>query len=190
VDYHLHTSEALKPRPKSMTIRLQARIPKMCMAELHPGYDAYVWMDASLDMAYPTTVEWFLAQLGDAEIAVFKHPHRSTLQEEIDFVRTKMARGSNYLLSRYEGEDLDGLEQEVARRGLLGGPLYASTAFIFRPTPEMRSAMKEWWYLTSRFHSIDQIQYTLVLEGRRVSVIDEDIYHTPHFKWAGHWVRL
>jgi hypothetical protein len=185
--YHCFTEQEFPPRPLGLGRRMQARIPKIYGWDLLPGFDAYFWIDSTLSITRPDAVSWMLEQMGDAEIAVFAHPNRSTLQEEIDFVRTKLRRGSPYLNRRYLGEDLDGLEREVVRRGMQQAPLYASTLFCYRaPSVAMQRSFREWWELTSRYHSIDQVQYTLILEGHDVSVIRESIYDPSHLTWLGH----
>ena len=184
VTYHLYTETEFPPRPKGVSPRLQARIPKIFGWDLSPGYDVYFWQDASLHVAREDAVSWFLDQLGDADFLAFRHPWRATLAEEMDFVRWKIKK-SRYLQTRYEGEDLEGLWQYVERQGMLQALLYASTAFCYRsPTPEMQQSMWMWWALTSRYHAIDQVQYTLALAPHRVVVLDEDIYHASHLTFT------
>lgn len=186
--YRRFTDADFPPRPRAMTRRLQARIPKIFGWDLCPGHDLYLWVDGSLHLHRPDSAHWFSDVLEDQDIAVFKHPSRLTLQDEIDFVRTKLKAGSRYLAARYEGEDLNGLEAYLHREHLQGLPLFASGAFIYRPTPTIQSAMKEWWGLTARYHAIDQIQMSVALHewACRVKVIDQDIYHASHLEWRGH----
>jgi hypothetical protein len=188
LDVRVFTDLDFPPRPRAMTRRLQARIPKIFGWDLALGYDAYLWIDGSLAMTRPDAAAWFLSQLGSHDICVFRHPWRMTLQEEIDFVRAKMASGSRYLLSRYEGEDLDGLERYLVREHLTALPLFASGAFIYRPTPAIQAACQAWWNLTARYHALDQIQLSVALHqcACATHVIDEDIYHASHLSWIGH----
>jgi hypothetical protein len=152
-DFYHFTDENFPPRSKSMTPRLQARIPKMFSWQMVRGYDYYLWVDSSCRLADRNSVKWFIEQLGDADIAVFKHPHRNTVQEEADYLKHRLAIKCPYITPRYAGEDIDGQLGEVDPQG----PLYASTAFIYKDGPEVRAALKEWWYHTSRWHSIDQL---------------------------------
>lgn len=113
VDVHRFDDTTLPPRPLAMTSRLQVGIPKWFGWQLCPGYDVYIWCDASCTPA-PTMSAWFLDQLvhGDetrhmafrADIAVFQHPERRSIRAEYEFMTTRMARrGERYLTERYHG---------------------------------------------------------------------------------------
>lgn len=169
------TDDNFPPRKNSMTPRLQARIPKMFGWQFFPLYDYYLWIDSSCRLSNPDSVEWFLNKLSDHDIAVFKHPDRDVIQQEADYLKERLeleAKGKKkkYILPRYEGEDIDGQLEAV----FVSQPLYASTAFIYRNTPEVQQALKEWWYQTSRFHSIDQLSMTYALRVLNVKVIHEN----------------
>ncbi len=168
-DFYHFTDENFLPRRNSMTPRLQARIPKMTSWQMVPGYNCYLWVDSSCRLADKDSVMWFLEQLGDADIAVFKHPHRNTVQEEADYLKHRLAIKCPYITPRYENERID----EAVGAGDSHDPLYASTAFIYRDSPKMREALLVWWTLTSLYHSIDQLAlpYALKVAGVDVHVI-------------------
>lgn len=184
VSYHAFTDANFPPRRRAMTPRLQAKIPKMFAWDLIPDYDAYLWLDASLQLSLPGSVAWFLAQMGTRDIAVFRHPTRLTIADEADFLRTKMAHGSRYIVARYLNEDLDG--QMKAIGNAKGLRLFAAGAFIYKPTALVQAAMKDWWVQTSRFHLIDQLAFPFALHtwGINPAVIDEDIYHASHLTFT------
>ena len=184
VQYHAFTDAIFPPRPRAMTPRLQAKIPKMFAWDLLPGYDAYLWLDASLQLSKPDSVAWFVAQMNGRDIAVFRHPDRLTIAEEADFLRTKMAHGSRYILARYQGEDLDGQMAAIGKSS--GLRLFAAGAFIYKPTPMVQAAFKDWWVHASRFHIIDQLAFPFVLHewGVNPSVIDEDIYKASRLRFT------
>src|SRR3990167_10663739 len=109
-DYYHYTDENFPPRSKSMTPRLQARIPKMMSWQMNPGYDYYLWVDSSCKLSDKNSVKWFLQQLGNADIAAFKHPNRQTVQEEADYLNERLeleraGKKQPYILPRYENED-------------------------------------------------------------------------------------
>jgi hypothetical protein len=173
IDFVFH-DENFPPRSDSMTPRLQARIVKMFMWQFVPDYDYYLWVDASCQLE-PGGEEWFMKQLGYNDIAVFAHPHRDTVQEEADYLKERLelegsGKKQKYILDRYENEDIDGQLEEVDPTA----PLYASTAFIYRDSPRVRRAMKEWWHNTSRYHSIDQLSLPWAIRDLDVSVIEEN----------------
>jgi hypothetical protein len=182
VDYKTATDQNTMRRSSAMTSRLQARIPKCFGWDLWPGYDAYLWHDASLALSRPDSVVWFLDQLGDDDIAVFAHPVRHTVRAEAEFIQKKVHEGNRYLCDRYLGEDIEG--QLRAINDDVDDRLYASGAFIYRPRPMVTMALKEWWYHISRFHSVDQLAFPYVTRHLDVQVIHEDIYHASHLTWV------
>lgn len=190
VDVHRFTDRNLPPRPLAMTSRLQCAIPKMWAWQILPGYTHYLWIDASCTPT-PGAVSWFLAQLerttdrtGDsAELAVFRHPDRTTIRDEVAFMQARMARhGERYLTSRYRGEWIADLWQVIASdRGFRDTALYASTAFIYRPTPSVRAMLKDWWAAKARWCLHDQIYwpYAIAKAGCRVAVIADNYLRCP-----------
>lgn len=163
------------PRANSMTPRLQARIVKTHMWQFEPDYELYLWIDSSCRLTNEDSVQWFVDQLGDNDIAVFKHPQRNTVREEAKYLKERLeleraGRKQKYILPRYDGEDIDGQLAEVDPDGML----FASTAFIYRLSPQVKAAMKEWWYQISRYHSIDQLSLPWAIEDLKVKVINEN----------------
>jgi hypothetical protein len=178
---YLFTDENFPPREKSLSPRMQARIPKCFGWEMRPGHDVYVWVDASLHVSCPDTAAWFVAQLGNHEMALFVHPWRATIREEAAYIRRKIAEGNRYLAARYTGEDLDGQLAEIARDpAYVDDVLYASTAFAYRPTFRVTSALKEWWYHISRYHSVDQLALPYVVRHLGVTRLHESVYRASH----------
>lgn len=177
-DFHLFDDKNFPPRINAMTPRLQARIPKMFGWQMKPGYREYVWIDSSMSMARPDTIEWFEEQLGDADIAVFRHPHRSTVIEEADYLKERLAKNCSYITPRYEHELID---EQLAEVGNM--PLYATTAFIYRPHFDIKDMMKEWWYHTSRFHIIDQLSFAYALKKNhcKVNIIQDNFMKLDYF---------
>jgi len=151
--------------------------------EMLPDYDCYIWVDASCTLLHPESVAWFLEQLGNADIAVFKHPDRISIQDEYEFLQRKLEEGNKYLVMRYENELLH--EQYIAIKrdpSYMDDKLYASTAFIYKNTETIRLMLREWWVHTSRYHSIDQLAFPYVLwkSGCFVNVINEDYRKCLH----------
>jgi len=169
-DYWCATEKELPARMKAMTPRLQARIVKTHAWQLKPGYDFYLWVDSSTNLVRTDSLRWFIEQLGDKDMAVFRHNRRKTIQEEADYLKHRLKINCPYITPRYEGEDIDGQMAEVDP----SGQLFASTVFIYRPTTEVKEALKAWWVAIARFHSIDQLSLTEAIKGVSQNVIDED----------------
>lgn len=170
------TDATFPPRPLAMTSRLQCGIPKWFGHDFAPEADAIIWIDASCAPT-PVAVEWWLAALGDGDIAVFRHPDRRTVREEYEFMKARMARpGERYLTSRYAGEDLDGQYEAVVRLGWQDEPLlYASTAFAYRRGRHVCQALAEVFAQKARFCLHDQLAFGPTLERYRLNRTPIDV---------------
>ena len=186
VDVHRFTDENFPGRDKAMRPALKCGLPKMFGWEMLPGYDLYLWVDASRGLLRPDTVAWFLAAIGSAELLLFLHPERSTIQAEYAFVKAKLEAGSRYLSSRYAGEWLESQYLAVQKPWHLDNRLYASTAFLYRPTLRVQAMMKDWWFHKSRYLLHDQLALPYVVREHRVRVVErpEDIYRFEHLPYT------
>lgn len=182
-DFYRFTDETYKPRFNAMTPRLQARIVKLFGWQMVPGYETYIWVDSSCQLAHPDSVKWFLAQVEGSELTVFKHPNRSTIGEEAAYLRERLAKKCPYITPRYENELLDEQMAEINDPAL---PLYASTVLIYRPTYNVKNMMREWWYHVSRYHTIDQLSlpYALKKQPVRLNVIPENYLKIPYLRYV------
>lgn len=182
-DFYRFTDDNFPPRYCSMTPRLQARIPKMFMWQMCPGYDYYIWVDSSSALLHKDSVKWFLSQCGTEDIAVFPHGRRKTIAQEAEYIKERLRRKCEYVTPRYDNELADEQLAEIkANKTYVDDKLYHSVAFIYRNNVKVQNAMVQWWYRTSRFHSVDQLAfpYVLWLGGCSVNVIKIPWgYHNP-----------
>lgn len=176
VEVHRFTDENFPPRPLAMTSRLQCGIPKWYGWQMRPGYQVYMWCDASC-VPTPAFVTWFLDKLGQNEIAVFRHPDRRTIREEYEFMAERMARpGERYLTSRYKGELLREQYEYIRNDdSYVDGWLLASTAFMYRPTARVTEAFRAIFSAKARWLLHDQLYfpYALTKAGCHVRVIED-----------------
>src|ERR1035437_88783 len=73
VTFHRFTDKDFPPII-GLSSRFQYRIPKMFGWQMFPGYDIYIWLDSSMSLQRSDSVQWLLDQLGNADMAFFKHP--------------------------------------------------------------------------------------------------------------------
>jgi hypothetical protein len=185
-DFHIFTNANFPLRYRSMTPRLQARIPKMFAWQMVSGYDYYIWVDASFSLQHIDSVKWFVEQCSGADIAVLKHPMRNSIREEATYLRQRLQKEhqnpsmDQYVTSRYDNELIDDqLSEIVSDKEYVDDRLYASTAFVYRNIEKNRVMLKDWWYHTSRYHSVDQLSFPYVLfkNNCRVKVIPTEHHH-------------
>ena len=181
VDFHRFTDVDFPPIT-GLTPRLQYRIPKLFGWQMFPDYDIYIWLDGSMGLQHKDSLKWMVEQLGDAEIAFFKHPWRNSIQEEVDHIEEKLQEGNKYIVSRYNnGLHKEQLEEIRRDKEYVDDHLFASTAFIYRNTPQVQDMLKTWWFYQSRYYTCDQVCLPWVLDtsGVVVNTINEDIFNCP-----------
>lgn len=161
--YHFNEENFL-PRVCSMTPRLQARIPKIFGWQMAPGYDYYVWVDCSYALLHEDSVKWFVEQCQGFDIGVFPHTVRDTIQQEADYINRRLNEGCGYLTPRYKNELItEQLAVIQADKGFVDNHLFASTALVYHNSEKVQNMMIQWWYHTSRFHTVDQLALPYVI---------------------------
>lgn len=177
---HRFTDETLPPRSKAMMSALQCGLVKWFGPEFVPPADVYLWVDASCALLADDCIARWLAHLtfpvcseeygrsllaNGVELVVFQHPDRSTIRQEYDFIKARLAKaGEKYLTKRYAGEWLDEQYATIARdRAFVDRQLFATTAFMYRPTPRVLAAFKEIWFGKTRWHLHDQLWFAYVI---------------------------
>lgn len=182
--YHCFTDEDFPPIT-GLTPRLQYRIPKMFGWQMFPRYDYYIWLDGSLAITRDDAVKWFLEELGSADIAVFKHPTRKTIQEECDHIEDHLQKGKPYITSRYKNGLHKGQLADIKLdKDYTDDHLYASTAFIYKNSRKVRKTLSYWWSHQSRYYTCDQLAFTYALKDLNVKVIEENPFKASHLTHA------
>jgi len=163
-DFYRFTDENFPPRYGSMTSRLQARIPKMMGWQMKPGYDYYVWVDASCILSDRNSLKWLLMQCENVDFAVLKHPKRNSIKEEADYLKKRLEKKCEYVTPRYENELIDEqLEIINSDKEYVDDHFFASTVMVYKNTDKVHKALKNWFYHTARYHSIDQLSLPYVI---------------------------
>lgn len=179
--FHRFTDKNFPPIG-GLTPRLQYRIPKYFGWEMFPDYDYYIWLDGSVSLLREDCATWYLEQLGDGDIAFFKHPTRRNIRQEVAHIEEHLKAGKPYITARYKG----GLHKEqlelIQASGYKDRNLYASTVFIYRNTLKVRGMMHDWWHWQSRYYTCDQIALPWVLWRNKltVKVLQEPLYKSGY----------
>lgn len=167
------------PPITGLTPRLQYRIPKLFGWQMFSGYTHYIWLDGSMSFTRDDCASWFMEQLGDNDIAFFKHPNRNTMREEVEHIELKLKQNSKYIVPRYK----NGLHREQLEEALLNDyvddKLFASTSFIYKNNERVKEYMNLWWLFQSRYYTVDQLAQTYctsLVPGLKVKTINEDLF--------------
>ncbi len=182
VTFHRWTDDDFPPI-LGLTPRLQYRIPKTFGWQMFPDYDFYIWLDGSVSLKRPDCVRWYLEQLGDNDMAFFKHPTRRNIRQETAHIEEHLKLGKPYITKRYKnGLHKEQLAEIMLDKDFKDDKLYASTAFIYKNNEQARSALRLWWYHASRYFTVDQIAlpYVLWKYGLKVKTLDEPLYKSGY----------
>jgi hypothetical protein len=191
-DFHLFTDENFPPRDKSMSPRLQAKIPKCFAFELLPGYDAYLWLDGNLRFPHPESLRYYLDALEGYDLVVLRHPNRPNIRQEVRYTRKGINQQSNYILSRYPGEFLKEQYEVIEKdKRYVDDLLVIGGIFLYRNTPQVQAMLKEWFYYQTRYIVQDQISFPYVIKNSGVKYnVLEDVYdQTPYLTHIKHKYR-
>lgn len=204
LDFFYFTDENFKPRTV-VHPRLRAKIPKMMGWQLVPGYDFYIWGDSSMTLVDTDAVTMLLEELGDYDIAFFRHPEfRNSILEELLHMEQHMAglvdfnSGYEYLNERYKDEELrQQVEFYISDKDFVDDKLYCGGMFIYRNTTEVQDMLANWLFHNLIYTIQDQLSlpYVLSKANLKVKVLDYNLLdckiskrwrnclHTSAHKW-------
>ena len=176
IEFHRWTDSDFPPIT-GLTPRFQYRIPKLFGWQMKPDYDYYIWLDGTFSFTRPDSVKWFMKQLGNADIALFKHPWRNTIGEEVAHIQEHLDDGKVYITSRYKnGLHKEQFEDILLDKDYVDDHLFTSTAFIYKDSEEVRNAMRNWWLHQSRYFTCDQVVLPYVVKDLVVKTIPDNQY--------------
>lgn len=185
-DFYSFTDDNFPPRKHSMAPRLQAKIPKMFAWQLIPKYDYYLWLDGSITLKDKDQLKFFYDNIQGYDAVFMKHYSRPNIRQEDRYTRKGVNQKAYNLHTRYDGEwfaqiyKIVRYDPEYVDDLLLMGGM-----FMYRNTPKMQEALKEWWYYVTRYAVQDQISLPYVLRkcGVNFKVIDDDF--KKYTNWTG-----
>lgn len=186
-DFFSFNDETFIPRTNAMTPRLQARIPKLFSWQLIPGYDYYVWIDSSCVLAKPDSLRWLVDKCENADMVLFKHPHRSSVKEEADYLQMRLDKKCPYITPRYGNEHLkEEMKEILGDENFVDDKFFATTVYVYKDSEKMRAMQKEWFYYTARYHTNEQLPLPYVLSKSecKVEIIQDNYLKTPYLEYV------
>ena len=161
------------PRIKAMSPRLRGKIPKMIVWEDHPGYDYYIWMDSSFSLLKTDAIEKMVDYCIGWDACFFKHPSRTSVKQELDFVVGSMKHNDQYLLERYSGEKMtEQVGSYMKDSTWQDNLLLACGIFIYSKSiieNKEYNLMKEWFYQNCLWSVQDQLSLPYLLHKFKTS---------------------
>ena len=163
--------------------RLKGKIPKMLEWLSSPGYDYYIWVDSKFTLNNGI-IETLINQLGDADLGLFKHSHRDSVQSELEFVNLLIEQGNHYLNSRYVGEHMDKqVSDYLSDETFVDDKLFAAGCFIYSSKlveNTQYNILKEWFFHNNLYSIQDQLSLPYLLHKFKTKYItfDFDLLNT------------
>lgn len=183
-------NEVNTPMPDSLNNRDKGKAAKILthtISGIQKGkFDYIVWVDGSLLIQTESWLQFMLDSVKGKDIAVFKHPDRNTIFEELEYVIHEINSGNKYLKNRYNPASL--FAQATGYKGEVKG-LYACGMFIRKNSPKVNKCFDDWWEENMNFPlTLDQISFPYVLQKHKLNthVIDLNIFENSHFKFIPH----
>jgi hypothetical protein len=191
VDFVRYDDASFPPRRNALHPRLQAKQPKMLAHEFRPGYDWYMWVDASIYLAHEHAVIWMLSKLQDAQVAFFRHPWRNSIAAEAAYCSQLMAQGNAYLNDRYADEPMVGqVRRYLSDPDFVDDRLFCCGVFCYSAelVASRPNFFPDWYYHCARYSVQDQLSlpYLLHRHSVRCCRIDDNLYDTPYFAMKQH----
>ena len=105
-DTYVYT-EKIFPFPlKNLNPRLQGKYIKINTHRFLPGYDAYIWIDGSVEIKDKKFISHVMKALDGKDVAISTHYERKNVYEEIEYILARIEEGKEYLITRYANEPL------------------------------------------------------------------------------------
>ena len=143
-----------------------------------------LYLDASIRLRDPSLIDAALAALLKSEWAMYPHPERTTIEEEVE-----ASRG----MAKYRGlgEKMDRQVAWYRQNGRPSAPgLWAGGIIARRSTEVVRSAGARWYADCERWTYQDQVSLPVVLEEHGISVealtLGGSLWQNPHFAIEPH----
>lgn len=132
--------------------RRNAKLPKVLGFMMVPGYDYYIWHDHYCELQTDPKIIVH-DHLKENDFAVFKHPRRDCVYEEIHIVA----------LSKFDSVECLNNMHDVFRRcnWPAHGGLYEMTSFMYNNNPTSQAVLLNWWDIIVQSSSRDQLSFPL-----------------------------
>jgi hypothetical protein len=144
-------------------------------------YDILIWIDGSIQIRSPSFVEEFVSQIGASGWAMFRHPDRNCIYDELN---------ASLPIRKYHDQPLERqvafyrAEGYPAHRGLMACGLIARRA----SDPRHKLINEAWWQENLRWSYQDQLSLPVVLwrMGGSCETVSMNLWDNPWFDWIPH----
>lgn len=176
-------------RDKSLSPRLKGKIPKM-LEWIHDDADYYIWLDSPFEIISDKFIQNTLNAIGDNDLCLCKHNSvRSSIREELEYMKKEMQSNNGYLISRYSGEDMDKqVSIYLEDKSFTDNNLFEMGFFIYsKKLVENKNynLMTDWFLHNSLYSIQDQLSIPYLLHKHNVkyTTFDFNVFSNPDLKY-------
>lgn len=146
--------------------------------------DVSIWVDGNIFLKVPPeqlVKEW----LGDADIALFRHPHRESIHWEIKWIEYQFRNSKDSPILR------DAIAQfnHYRSQGFPRKTGVFNCGFMIRRHNERTKAFNEaWWAEITRWSPRDQLSFPVVMRSMDIKInpLTGDIRNHPYLEYKPH----
>ncbi len=185
-DFLYYTEKNLPFPLPNINDRLKSKYVKIQMHRFLPEYDAYVWIDSSVEIISHTFVLHILSLLKDNDVVIPVHPERKNVYHELEYILENIAAGKEYLIKRYANEPL--MEEMMFYRNNHmpeDYPLCITRFFARWNNKKVNEAFNDWWNRCIEFVNFDQAMFSYVAWTH-----DLDLVHLDYFETVDNFMKV
>jgi hypothetical protein len=176
-------------RDKSLHPRLKGKIPKM-LEWMNVDVDYYIWLDSPFEIISDKFIQNTLNAIGDSDMCLCKHSSaRSSIQEELAYVKRHIQSNNTYLTNRYSGEDMDKqVSVYLQDTSFTDNNLFEMGFFIYsKKLVENKNynLMTDWFFHNSLYSIQDQLSIPYLLHKHNVkyTTFNFNVFNNPDLKY-------
>lgn len=148
--------------------------------------DVFFWVDGTVKTTKPT--QYYIdTYLKDADMALFEHPARSRVIDEINTIKSIPIYGNIVRSGK-----LDDQYAYYQSRKLNDNTLFECIVMIKRNNDIVNVVMEKWWAHITAWQQRDQISFPMVLKEfseLKINYIPGDVRNHPDFTFKDHCGR-
>ena len=174
-DMHWYTEKNLPFPLVNLNSRLQGKYIKINTHRFLKNYDAYIWIDGSVEIKDKRFISQIIKKLEGEDVAISIHPERRNVYEEIEYILARIEEGKEYLVSRYANEPL--AEELVFYKNNhlpVEYPLYVCRFFARWNNKRVNRIFDDWWNGCLEYSNFDQTMFSYISwkHGLKIGELD------------------
>lgn len=173
--------------------RLKGKIPKM-LEWMNVDADFYIWMDSNFKITSPLFIDEMIKAIGDYDICLHPHDHRSSVLEEGTFVHSHIISNENefthnYLNDRYKGEPIiEQVNSYMTDTSFKDLSLFSLGFFIFNKRiieNKNYNVMTDWFFHNCYWTVQDQLSFPYLLHKHNINytTFAYNVYNNPYAQY-------